>query len=66
MPTLTHENVHVLLNKLEALVEFTLTEEVFGNLTFPNHVYHLLQVMNNTLPSVVAHVSVKNIDNFLV
>ena len=56
----------MLLNKLEALVEFTVTEEVFGNLTFPNHVYHLLQVMNHTLPSVVAHVSVKNIDNFLV
>ena len=51
----------MLLNKLEALVEFTLTEEVFGNLTFPNHVYHLLQVMNH---SVVAHVSVKNIDKY--
>ena len=47
----------MLLAKIEALVEFTVSEEIFQNLTFPEHIHHLLHVMNETLPSITSLVS---------
>ena len=55
--TLTHESIHMLLAKLEALLEFTVSEEIFQNLTFPEHIHHLLHVMNETIPSITSLVS---------
>ena len=55
--TLTHENIQMLLSKLEALVEYVAREDVFDDLTSPEHAQTLLQVVNSALPSVVAQVS---------
>ena len=55
--TLTHENIQVLLTKLEALRVYAITEEIFDSLSSREHVHTLLQVMNDTLPGIAAQVS---------
>ena len=55
--TLTHVNIHMLLSKLESLMEYAIREEIFDSLSSPEQVYILLQVMNHTLPAIAVHVS---------
>ena len=51
----------MLLGKLEALVEYAVREDVFANLTSTEPAYTLMQVVNSTIPTIVAHVSSLNL-----
>ena len=55
--TLSHANIQMLLSKLKSFHEYAIREDMFGSLTTPVPVERLLQVMNDTLPTIAAHVS---------
>ena len=55
--TFAHANISMLLSQLESFADYAVREEIFDSLESPEHVHTLLQVMNETLPSIKTHVS---------